>query len=553
MYMHICVGPLSDIERWIDLWEPLCFVTFDTTIFYLIGMLLSGGKPKFAHFFSFFLSLLWCIVNILYSRFFHVYFNYNTISEIRNLGDSFVWDSIIAGFRIIDLALLVSISLFLLLIKNVQFDRGSFYQRLTLISKAAFLPIIVIMIYGGGKSLLSAASELRHITNRVRGRTLFPEYREKDILDNGIFCAQLFDDAICSSGDKELDENQIQEIKNYISFNHPKIKCEENKGKNLIFIIIESYLSISSDLCFDGKEVTPTLNKLKHDSSVYYNGKVMSNIKLGESGDGQFIYMTGLLPLKNKITTSTFSNHKISALPALFNRNNSINNVHSQTIMTIPTSKTMWKQEEMCQTYGIDILYSTEDLRHKYINDSTLFNYGIQQLKKNDLQTPFFYTLLTLSMHGPYTNNSQDYNFNFPENYSKEFCNYLESCHFMDKQLGVFLQELKMNGLFDNSVIAIVADHEAHAENLKMNEEEIKGKELPLYIINSDIDTDKWWHGRINQIDLFPTIIDIMGFDTDWRGLGCSILDSASYHNRINDKTQIISESIIESDFFRKY
>ena len=92
------------------------------------------------------------------------------------------------------------------------------------------------MIYGGGKSLLSAASELRHITNRVRGRTLFPEYREKDILDNGIFCAQLFDDAICSSGDKELDENQIQEIKNYISFNHPKIKCEENKRKNLIFM-----------------------------------------------------------------------------------------------------------------------------------------------------------------------------------------------------------------------------------------------------------------------------------------------------------------------------
>lgn len=551
--MHICVGPLNNVERWIDLWEPICFIFFDTSIIFLIGMFLSGGELKFANYFAFFLSLLWSLVNILYSRFFHVYFNYNTISEFKNLGDCFVWDSIISGFRVSDLVLLLNISLFLLLINKIQFDKNQFKRKIILISKTALIPIIIIMIYGGGKCILSAASELRHITNRVRGRTLFPEYREKDILENGIFCAQLFDDAICSPDNKKLEESQIEEIKNYITFTQTGFKREPNISKNLIFIIIESYLSISSDLRFEGKEITPNLNKLKHDRSVYYNGKVLSNIELGESGDGQFIYMTGLLPLKNKITTSVFSNHKISALPALFKKDNSTNNIYSNTIMTIPSLKTMWKQEKMCQTYGIDILYSSEDMGNKYINDSTLFCYGIQQLKKNDLQKPFFYTLLTISMHSPYTSTEQEYDFNFPKNYSKEFCNYLKSCHFMDSQLGNFLQELKKEGIFDNSVIVIAADHEAHSENLKMDEDVIKEKELPLYIVNSNIDTDKCWHGKINQIDLFPTIIDIMGFETDWRGLGCSIIDSALYENRFNGKTQVISKSIIESDFFRKY
>ena len=66
--------------------------------------------------------------------------------------------------------------------------------------------------------------------------------------------------------------------------------------------MLESFLSAPIGLTVDGKEITPFLNSLKEDSTVYYNAHVTPNITMGESGDGQFIFMTGLLPLRDKLT-----------------------------------------------------------------------------------------------------------------------------------------------------------------------------------------------------------------------------------------------------------
>ena len=48
------------------------------------------------------------------------------------------------------------------------------------------------------------------------------------------------------------------------------------KTKNLIFILVESYMSFVSDMKIDGREVTPFLNALKNDSSVYFNSHMNS-------------------------------------------------------------------------------------------------------------------------------------------------------------------------------------------------------------------------------------------------------------------------------------
>lgn len=61
----------------------------------------------------------------------------------------------------------------------------------------------------------------------------------------------------------------------------------KSSNKNVVYILLESFLSVSSDLFVDGKEITPFLNKLKKDSNTYYNGKIRPNITIGESGDGQ--------------------------------------------------------------------------------------------------------------------------------------------------------------------------------------------------------------------------------------------------------------------------
>ena len=79
-------------------------------------------------------------------------------------------------------------------------------------------------------------------------------------------------------------------------------------------------MSVSSDMRVDGKEITPFLNKLKQSDSVYYNGHLAPNITIGESGDGQFIYLTGVLPLRSKVTVGEAKSKSFPALPRLLKK-----------------------------------------------------------------------------------------------------------------------------------------------------------------------------------------------------------------------------------------
>ena len=58
------------------------------------------------------------------------------------------------------------------------------------------------------------------------------------------------------------------------------VQQETSNYQNIIFIIVESYMAFTSDMIVDGKEITPNLNALKHDSTVYYNGHVQPNITI---------------------------------------------------------------------------------------------------------------------------------------------------------------------------------------------------------------------------------------------------------------------------------
>ena len=110
--------------------------------------------------------------------------------------------------------------------------------------------------------------------------------------------------------------------------NHSKRSSNHQRNpniKNVMFILLESFLSAPIDLEVDGKEITPFLNSLKRDSSVYYNGNMISDIGCGESGDGQFIYMTGLLPLKNKMTVGQVKDNTLPAFPIILKENLGIN------------------------------------------------------------------------------------------------------------------------------------------------------------------------------------------------------------------------------------
>ena len=364
------------------------------------------------------------------------------------------------------------------------------------------------------------------------------------------FVRKLVIDPLTKNKEIKLTNEQKYQIERAYSDHSLRVtgRTAPDSIKNIIFILVESYLSVTSDLVVDGKEITPNLNKLRHDSTVYFNNHMRPNVSIGESADGQFIYMAGLLPLHSEITVSKAKRDTIIGLPEQIKH--IYPNLKSYTL--IPTNPSLWEQQPMTEAYGFDNLYSMIDYQAEidnendgFLTDGMIFDFA--SYKDKSIQQPYFSLILTMSMHQPYdTFEKHDFEVtdkNLPQRYK----NYLNSCHYFDMQIGKYLKELKNKGIYDKSLIVIVADHDARSRYLDM-----EGKisdDIPIYIINGGFKPSDAWQGECNQLDVYTTILDIMGIDSQWRGLGHTLLNK-NYKNSVTTETQELSDRIIFSNFF---
>ena len=364
------------------------------------------------------------------------------------------------------------------------------------------------------------------------------------------FFRKLIIDPLTKKKESKLTNEQKYEIEKAYSDHSLRVsgRTAPDSIKNIIFILVESYLSVTSDLIVDGKEITPNLNKLRHDSTVYFNSHMKPNVSIGESADGQFIYMAGLLPLHSEITVSKAKRDTIIGLPEQMKKN--FPELRSYTL--IPTNPTLWEQQPMTKAYGFDNLYSMIDYETElkdnidgFLTDDMIFKFA--SIKDDCTPQPFFSLILTMSMHQPY-DSFEKHGFEVTDmNLPQRYKNYLNSCHFFDMQIGKYLERLKSKGIYDKSLIVIVADHDARSRYLDM-----EGKisdDIPIYIINGGFKPSDAWQGECNQLDVYTTILDIMGIDSQWRGLGHTLLNK-NYKNSVTTETQDLSDRIIYSNFF---
>lgn len=322
----------------------------------------------------------------------------------------------------------------------------------------------------------------------------------------------------------------------------------QDTTKNLIFILVESLCSYPINKSFDGVELTPNINKLL--SEAYYNPNMKSQALLGESSDGQFIYLTGLLPLKNGVTINEISAQNIVTFVSLAKKQ--IPNLYSQ--MIIPTEKNSWSQEAMCKKYGIETLFSKEgypsEVKADWLNDKQLFEFAME--KNKNLIPPFMSFILTSSMHSPYIKSYENYNINYPKNFSTELKHYLDNVHYMDKYLGKYLETLKGYPWYDECTIIITADHKPNGPKLQVADETMFYS-LPLIIIHNKLNLSF----PIEQSSIFPTILDFFHIKSKWRGVGQSLLmpektRSNKYEMvRLKNKEKI-SNYIINKEYLNK-
>ena len=529
--------------------DNLIACLLDVSVILFLAWLITLRRLRISLAITFVITLIWSFCNVFYARFFHQYLNWSSIGQAGNLSDASVVNSMLAEFHAIDLFYPIMAILFFWIYIHSRNKNITIKSLRTIILTwliCATLGIIahVFYIFHPHYGVVYALEKTMFTPEKMD--SMWPNWT---VFHKGFF-RRLVVDQLTRDSKIKLTKEQIEEIEKAYSDHSQRVtkRTAPDNIKNVIFILVESYLSVTSDLIVDGQEITPYLNKLKRDSTVYFNSHMRPNVSIGESADGQFIYMAGLLPLHSEITVSKAKRDTIIGLPEQMKK--IFPNLKSYTL--IPTNPSLWEQQPMTEAYGFDHLYSMIDYQAEidrendgFLSDDMIFNYA--SFKDKSIQQPYFSLILTMSMHQPY-DAFEKHGFELTDkNLPQHYKNYLNSCHFFDMQIGKYFEELKAKGLYDNSLIIIVSDHDARPRYLDM-----EGKisdDIPIYIINGGFKPSEAWDGECNQLDVYTTILDIMGIDSKWRGLGHTLLKK-DYQNSVTAETQELSDLIIYSNFF---
>lgn len=411
-------------------------------------LLLTWGRLKQGLLWAYLTTLLWSFVNVFYARFFNQYLPLSIISQSCSLSDQAVMNSMLGGFQITDLYYILSVVAFICVYCKI----GSLTMNKSILVPIVFAPFIsflcIFLLYSGYHFLISnTRGNVYLYKQRMSGllygaRNAFPNTTRFTLGSIRVIGGEIYDMFYTL----ELTEQQRKDIEAEIS--NKTLRVTDHKVnpniRNIVFVVLESFLSSSIDLKVDGKEITPYLNSLKLGKDTYYNGHVISNIKGGESSDGQLILMTGLLPLRSKLTVGEVVNHNIPAIPKLFAKQN-LKEVYNEII--IPSPPNLWLQDKMNQTYGIENMYCNKDIfgdSYEYLNDEQVFTLAMNSHSYQ--HQPFFSLVLSYSTHHPYKT-TVDKSFSLSDaSLPKSYKNYLIACHYTDAWLKKYFKSLKQKG-----------------------------------------------------------------------------------------------------------
>lgn len=300
------------------------------------------------------------------------------------------------------------------------------------------------------------------------------------------------------------------------------------KDKNLIVLQIEALQDFVINLNYEGQEVTPNLNKLiKDQSSVYYDN-YHQLLGRGNTSDAEFVSHNSFHPSMEEPSYTKYENNTFYGLPLLLKDNG-----YTPWVMH-GYKKEFWNREKAYVNQGFERFLSEEDYEFDDVigfglKDEDFFDQNIEYLKELDQKddNPFYAFMVSLTSHTPFDMPEEDQVLNIlPEHEGKLLGNYLQSIRYADQEIGRFIDNLKEEGLYDNTVIAIYGDHFAvasvHEEDQQMMSK-LLGYEyryndmmnIPLIVHVPGEDINQTISTLGSQIDFYPTILNIMGYKNE--------------------------------------
>lgn len=382
-------------------------------------------------------------------------------------------------------------------------------------STAGFLLIAALIVGGirGGDfskstrpiNLLDAS---RHVKNIVHS----------DIVLNTPFALirTMFSNSFAKTNYPGLNDRVILEkvmpIKQY--HNHPFTK------PNVVIFILESngreyYGAFNKKAHIkDFKSHTPFLDSLANHSMIFTNAYTNGR----QSIHGMSSVLAGIPSFKDAFTSSPYPKQKIesivSTLEGIGYHSSFFHGAANGSMGFLGFSNIL----------GIDQYYGRTEF-----NDDSQFDgfWGIwdepflqfMKQKLDQEKQPFFSSVFTVSSHEPYI---------IPDQYKNKFKEGDVPIHkcieYTDYSLKRFFQEAQKSPWYKNTIFVMVADH-GNTTFYKEYRRPIERFAIPIMIFKPDSEYVGVDEDLAQQIDIYPTILDMIGYPKPFRSWGRSLLD----------------------------
>ena len=291
------------------------------------------------------------------------------------------------------------------------------------------------------------------------------------------------------------------------------------QGKNVIALQVESLENFVIGKKVYGQEITPNINKLLKNSLYFDNIKEQNNS--GTSSDCDIMVNTSILPVREGTTVFGYPWAEYNTLQKI------LKSKGYSTVSTHPEVPGNWNWAEVHKAFKADEIWDAHQFDQSEIiglgmSDESYLRQVGERLKSQ--KQPFYTFLVTLTSHGPFDMPKDKQYLNLPEDLNENMLGaYFQSVRYTDEAIGEFINQLKEEGLLDNTVIMIYGDHGGVH---KFYEDKIKDaplerdwwkddeKEIPFLIYNPSINGETI-SKEGGQIDFLPTIAYLLGFNRD--------------------------------------
>lgn len=308
---------------------------------------------------------------------------------------------------------------------------------------------------------------------------------------------------------------------------------DPDKAPNVFIVMLESFSAEYIDKVEAGQAVTPFFNQLKQ-GGFYLNNFFSGSV---ETSKGQFAALCSVYPSYKTNVFTSYPNNSFRCLPHIL-KERGYTNVFMKAFHSLDFENTgeFVTANGFDYAHGMDDEFITPQERDEFtigwgVRDDVFyqktFSYLDELHRQQQSSAPFFVATMSVTNHMMFDDipPEQRYVHKNPQSHQD---NYANSMYLTDQYLKTFFNELKKRDYLKNSIVVVFGDNgfpmgqHNNFHNTKTAYNEMF--KTPLVV---------WWPGKVppqvatdtarSQLDVAPTVIDLLNIDTDNHFVGKSV------------------------------